>query len=117
MSGLRDRTIVLLLVVNVVFAAALVLTQVSPPAARGQVTGAARGSGYLMIPGAIRSDQDTLWVVKLDTGELTNVYFDRNQGLVPGSILTISTAPPASMFGQPPGQGTVPGQPGVGTAP
>ncbi|GEM_PF-3384983 len=117
MSGLRDRTIVVLLVVNVILATALVLTQVSPPAARAQVSGALRGSGYMMIPGAIRSDQDTLWVVKLGTGELTNVYFDRNQGFVPGTIVEIPTVRPPSMFGPQPGPGAAPGAPGAGAAP
>jgi hypothetical protein len=90
MNGSRNRLMVILVCVNALLLAAVVLSYTGEPQAYAQV----RPHDYILIPGQFRTNQQIVWIVDLETFQLTNCLYERNsRKIIFGNVVSL---PPIS---------------------
>ena len=77
MTNSRDRLLVILICLNVVLLTFVVASNIPGPQAYAQLSGA--NSDYVLITGEISQSKQVVWIIKSNSGLLTNCIFDNNR--------------------------------------
>jgi hypothetical protein len=89
MSEKRNRLMVILLCVNALLLAAVVIRYTGEPQAYAQV----RPHDYILIPGQYQAYQQIVWIIDLETFQLTNCMYDRNSRMIVfGNVVPLPSA-------------------------
>jgi len=78
MSKSPHRWMVILLCVNALLLTAIVVSHVGLPQAMAQV----RPYDYILVPGKIRADRQSVWIIDLGTGRLTVCMYNKQSNSI-----------------------------------